>query len=167
MKKLITLLAMLGIVFAPQARASLADEIAEAEAVWLIASWESEIDGNSVSLSFKWVIKDHVLGLHFKGNNNETYSLIALNPESGEVEQTGYGSSGRKSTGKWGPKGDMPMVTLTSKNDEGNSRSMGVAFRRIDHNNIEMQIYSVDANGDVGDFAEFSTEMKRAKEKKK
>ncbi len=167
MKKLITLLAMLGIVFAPQARASLADKIAEAEANWLIASWEAEIDGSSVSLSFKWVIKDHVIGLHFKSSNDETYSLIALNPESSEVEQTGYGSSGRKSTGKWGPKGDMPMVTLTSKNDEGNSRSMGVAFRRIDHNNIEMQIYSVDANGDVGDFAEFSTEMKRAKEKKK
>ena len=105
--------------------------------------------------------------LHFKSSNDETYSLIALNPESGEVEQTGYGRSGRKSTGKWGPKGDMPMVTLTSKNDEGNSRSMGVAFRRIDQNKIEMQIYSVDANGDVGDFAEFSTEMKRAKEKKK
>ena len=59
------------------------------------------------------------------------------------------------------------FVLINSKNDEGNSRSMGVAFRRIDQNNIEMQIYSVDANGDVGDFAEFSTEMKRAKEKKK
>ena len=43
---------------------------------------------------------------------------------------------------------------------------MGVAFRRIDQNNIELQIFPVDADGTVADFSEFSFEMNRVKAKK-
>ena len=43
---------------------------------------------------------------------------------------------------------------------------MAVAFRKIDENNIEAQIFEVDAAGAVGDFSSFSFEMKRKKEKK-
>ena len=96
----------------------------------------------------------------------DSYSLISLNAETDEVEQTGYDNKGRKQTGSWGPKDDMPMLTLTRKDDSGNTNSMGVAFRRIDQNNIELQIYKVDADGTVADFSEFSMEMKRAKGKK-
>ena len=60
----------------------------------------------------------------------------------------------------------MPMMTLTSKDDNGNDSTMGVAFRRIDQNNIELQIFRVDADGTVADFSEFSFEMKRVKAKK-
>ena len=59
------------------------------------------------------------------------------------------------------------MLTLTSKDDNGNTNSMGVAFRRIDQDNIEVQIYRVDAAGTVADFSEFSMEMKRVKAKSK
>ena len=166
MKKLITLLSVLGLAFAPQVQASLADKIAEAEAEWIVGSWEADLDGNKVSLSFNWAIKDHVLAFHFKGNNSESYSLIALNAETDEVEQTGYDNKGKKSKGSWGPKDDMPMMTLTSKDDNGNDSTMGVTFRRIDQNNIELQIYRVDADGNVGDFSEFAFEMKRVKAKK-
>ena len=50
MKKLITLLSVLGLAFAPQVQASLADKIAEAEAEWIVGSWEADLDGNKVSL---------------------------------------------------------------------------------------------------------------------
>ena len=46
MKKLITLLSVLGLAFAPQVQASLADKIAEAEAEWIVGSWEADLDGN-------------------------------------------------------------------------------------------------------------------------
>lgn len=167
MKKLLSLLAVLGLAFAPQAQASLADKIAEAEAEWIVGTWEAETDNGKISLSYKWAIKDYVLASHFKGYDSESYSLIALNAETGEVEQTGYDSKGKKSKGSWGPKDDMPMLTLTSKDDNGNSRSMGIAFRRIDQNNIEIQIFQVDADGNVADFSEFGFELKRAKAKAK
>ena len=167
MKKLLTLLAVLGLAFAPQVQASLADKIVEADAEWIVGTWEAEMDNGKISLSYKWAIKDHVLASHFKGNDSEMFSLIALNSETGEVEQTGYNIKGEKSKGTWGPKDDMPMLTLTSKDDNGNSRSMGIAFRRIDQNNIEIQIFQVDADGNVADFSEFGFELKRAKAKAK
>ena len=43
---------------------------------------------------------------------------------------------------------------------------MAVAFRRIDENNIEAQIFGVDDSGDVEDFSSFSFEMKRKKAEK-
>jgi hypothetical protein len=89
-----------------------------------------------------------------------------LNPKTGEIEQTGYDSAGKKSTGKWGPKDDMPMVTITSTSDTGETKSMAVAFRRIDGNNIEAQIFGVDDSGNVEDFSSFSFEMERKKAKK-
>ena len=139
-KKLIPILTLfVGFVLAPQiqAQSSLSDMIAEAQAEWLIQSWEGDVDGSKVSLSFKWVIEGHVIASHFKGNNSESYSLIAVNPESGEVEQTGYNKDGKKNTGSWGPKDEMPFLKLTSKDGEGNSQTMGVGFRLIDKNNIE------------------------------
>ena len=166
MKKILTIFAVLNLALIPQAQASLADKIAEAKAEWIVGIWEGDIDGNKVILTYWWAIKDHVLASHFKSNDTETYSLISLNAETDEVEQTGYDNKGRKQTGSWGPKDDMPMLTLTRKDDSGNTNSMGVAFRRIDQNNIELQIYRVDADGTVGDFSEYSMEMKRAKGKK-
>ena len=166
MKKILTIFAVLNLALIPQAQASLADKIAEAEDEWIVGIWEGDIDGNKVILTYWWAIKDHVLASHFKSNATETYSLISLNAETDKVEQTGYDNKGRKQIGSWGPKDDMPMLTLTRKDDNGNTNSMGVAFRRIDQNNIELQIYRVDADGTVADFSEFSMEMKRAKGKK-
>ena len=166
MKKLLTLIAIMGLACTQQAQASLADQINENQTDWLLGSWEADIDGNTIALSYKWVLKDHVIASHLKTNDNESYSLIGLNPESGEIEQTGYDSKGKKSTGKWGPKGDMPMLIVKSTSDTGETQSMAVAFRRIDENNIEAQIFEVDASGNAGDFSSISFEMKRKKEKK-
>jgi len=166
MKKLLTLFATIGLAFFPQAQASLADRINENQTEWLLGTWEEDINGTTLTLTYKWVVKDHVIYSHLKTDDSESVSLIALNPESGEIEQTGYDSKGKKSTGKWGPKDDMPMVTVTSKSDTGETRSMAVAFRRIDENNIEAQIYGVDDSGNVDDFSSFSFEMKRKKTKK-
>jgi hypothetical protein len=41
-----------------------------------------------------------------------------------------------------------------------------VAFRRIDGNNIEAQIFGVDDSGNVEDFSSFSFELERKKAEK-
>jgi len=60
----------------------------------------------------------------------------------------------------------MPSVTLTSTSDTGEKGSMAVGFRRIDENNIELQIFQVDDSGVVGDFSIVDLEMKRKKARK-
>ena len=166
MKKLLTLIAIMSLACTQQAQASLADQINENQTDWLLGSWEADINGSTLTLTYKWVVKDHVIGSHLKTDDNESYSLIALNPKTGEIEQTGYDSAGKKSTGKWGPKDDMPMVTITSTSDTGETKSMAVAFRRIDENNIEAQVFGVDDSGNVEDFSSFSFELKRKKAEK-
>ena len=166
MKKLLTIFAIMGLACTHQAQASLADQISENQTDWLLGSWEADIDGRTLTLTYKWVVKDHVIASHLKTDDNESYSLIALNPKTGEIEQTGYDSNGKKSTGKWGPKDDMPMVTISSTSDTGETRSMAVAFRRIDENNIEAQVFGVDGSGNVEDFSSFSFELKRKKAEK-
>ena len=59
------------------------------------------------------------------------------------------------------------MLIVTSMSDTDEKRSMAVAFRKIDENNIEAQIFEVDDSGNAGDFSSFSFEMKRKKEQKK
>jgi len=171
MKKILTLLAITGLAFSHQVQASLADRIGENDVSWIIGTWVGEADGNSITLSYKWAVKDHVISSHFKGVNpqgdaSESVSLIAVNPTTGEIEQTGYDDKGKKSTGKWGPKDGMPSVTLTSTSDTGEKGSMAVGFRRIDENNIELQIFQVDDSGVVGDFSIVDLEMKRKKARK-
>ena len=154
-----------------QNTASLAARIGENDVSWIMGTWVGEADGNSITLSYKWAVKDHVISSHFKGvnpqgNASESVSLIAVNPATGEIEQTGYDDKGKKSTGKWGPKDGMPSVTLTSTSDTGEKGSMAVGFRRIDENNIELQIFQVDDSGVVGDFSIVDLEMKRKKARK-
>ena len=48
----------------------------------------------------------------------------------------------------------------------GSCTALAVAFRRIDGNNIEAQIFGVDDSGNVEDFSSFSFEMERKKAKK-
>jgi hypothetical protein len=43
---------------------------------------------------------------------------------------------------------------------------MAVGFRRIDENNIELQVFQVDDSGVVGDFSIVDLEMKRKKARK-
>ncbi|MDP6794325.1 MAG: hypothetical protein QF721_03215 [Verrucomicrobiota bacterium] len=167
MKKLLILFAIVGMIFSAQAQVSLADRIAEAGTDWLIGSWQAETDdGTALTLAYSWVIKDRVVAARFKSSDNESYSLIAVNPDTDEIEQVGYDSRGRKSKGTWGPKDEMPMVKLESKSDSGEIRGYAVAFRKIDQNNIEAQIFQVDASGNVGDFSDLSLEFKRKQAKK-
>ena len=167
MKKLLPLFATIGLAFSPQAHASLADRINENQTEWLLGTWEADINGTTLTLTYKWVVKDHVIYSHLKTDDSESVSLIALNPESGEIEQTGYDSKGKKSTGKWGPKDDMPMVTVTSKSDTGETRSMAVAFRRIDENNIEAQIRSEEHTYELQSSRKIVCRLLLEKKKKK
>ena len=57
----------------------------------------------------------------------------------------------------------MPLLRTTSTSQNGEKQSMAVGFRKIDENNIELQIFRVDSSGSVSDFSEMDIEMKRKK----
>ena len=110
MKKLITLIIIASSSLIFNSQASLGERIEQDGIGWIIGSWSVERDGNKLEISYKWAVKDHIISSHLKMPGVEGFSVIGINPKSGDVEQSGFNSRGSKITGKWGPKGDMPML---------------------------------------------------------
>ena len=163
MKKLATLFVGLVLAGGVQAQDSLADKINEADTAWILGTWTAATDNGTVELSYKWVVKDYVIASHFKAGDSESHSLIAVDSQSGEVVQTGFDNKGSRSKGTWGPKGEIPMLKMETKTALGETNRLAVAFRRIDQNNIEAQIFELQEDGTVGDFSNFNLEFKRKK----
>ena len=164
MKKIITLLIFASSSLIFDAQASLGEKMNEDGIGWIMGSWSVERDGNKLELSYKWAVKDHIISSHLKMPGVEGFSVIGINPKTGEVEQLGFNSRGSKITGKWSPKGDMPMLKHTSINDADETRTAAIAFRKVDEQTIEVHLFSVDDSGNVGDSADYTFQMTRVKE---
>jgi len=164
MKKIITLIIIASSSLIFNSQASLGERIEQDGIGWIIGSWSVERDGNKLEISYKWAVKDHIISSHLKMPGVEGFSVIGINPKSGDVEQSGFNSRGSKITGKWGPKGDMPMLKYTSINDADETQTAAVAFRKVDEKTIEVHIFSADDSGKVGDSADYTFEMTKVKE---
>ena len=164
MKKLITFIIIASSSLIFNSQASLGERIEQDGIGWIIGSWSVERDGNKLEISYKWAVKDHIISSHLKMPGVEGFSVIGINPKSGDVEQSGFNSRGSKITGKWGPKGDMPMLKYTSINDADETQTAAVAFRKVDEKTIEVHIFSADDSGKVGDSADYTFEMTKVKE---
>ena len=164
MKKFITLIIIASSSLIFNSQASLGERIEQDGIGWIIGSWSVERDGNKLEISYKWAVKDHIISSHLKMPGVEGFSVIGINPKSGDVEQSGFNSRGSKITGKWGPKGDMPMLKYTSINDADETQTAAVAFRKVDEKTIEVHIFSADDSGKVGDSADYTFEMTKVKE---
>ena len=147
--------------FVANAQASLGEMMKENGIDWILGSWKAEQDGNAVTLSYKWSVEGHVISSHLKMGSNETYALIGINPKSGKVEHLGFNNKGDKTTGEWMPFGDLPMLKVKSINESAEERSMAVAFKKVDDETIELQIYSVDDSGNVASSSDYTFEMKK------
>ena len=73
----------------------------------------------------------------------------------------GFNNKGDKTTGEWMPFGDLPMLKVKSINESAEERSMAVAFKKVDDETIELQIYSVDDSGNVASSSDYTFEMKK------
>lgn len=164
MKKIITLIIFASSLLVFASQASLSEKMNEDGISWIMGSWSVERDGNKLEISYKWAVKDHIIASHLKMPGVEGFSVIGINPKTGDVEQSGFNSRGSKITGKWGPRGDMPMLKYTSINGADETQTAAAAFRKVDEKTIEVHIFSADDSGNVGDSADYTFQMTRVKE---
>ena len=164
MKKLITLIIVASASLIFNSQASLGERMEQDGIGWIMGSWSVERDGNKLEISYKWAVKDHIISSHLKMPGVEGFSVIGINPKTGDVEQSGFNSRGSKISGKWGPKGDLPMLKYTSINDADETQTAAVAFRKVDDQTIEVHIFSADDSGNVSEAADYTFQMKRVKE---
>ena len=162
MKKLLLTLITCS-AFIVNAQAPLGEMMKENGIDWILGSWKAEQDGNTMALSYKWSVEGHVISSHLKMGSNESFGVIGINPKSGKVEQSGFNNKGEKVTGEWMPFGDLPLLKFQTSNESGEERSMAVAFKKVDDETIELQIYSVDDSGNIASSSEYNLEMKKSK----
>jgi hypothetical protein len=80
----------------------LSDVMREARVDRLIGTWVDEgSKGVGLKQTFQWKLKDRIIEHTSKDPNNESVALIALHPESGEVQHTGGDRDGATFNGSW------------------------------------------------------------------
>ena len=163
MKKLLLIPIFLCTSLLSVSQASFAEMLKENGIEWIIGSWKAELDGNTMTLNYKWAVEGHAISTHVKLPDSESFGVIGINPKTGKVEQSGFNNKGQKVTGEWMPWGDLPLVKIKVDSESGDSNHMAVAFRKIDDETIELQIISVDEDGTIGSSAEYTFEMKKSK----
>ena len=163
MKKLLLIPIFLCTSLLSVSQASFAEMLKENGIEWIIGKWKAELDGNTMTLNYKWAVEGHAISTHVKLPDSESFGVIGINPKTGKVEQSGFNNKGQKVTGEWMPWGDLPLLKRSTVSDSGEERTMAVAFRKIDDETIELQIISVDEDGTIGSSAEYTFEMKKSK----
>jgi DNA-binding beta-propeller fold protein YncE len=80
----------------------LSDVMREAGVDRLIGTWVDEgSKGAGLKQTFRWKLKDRIVEHTSKDPNNESVALIALHPESGEVQHNGGDRDGATFKGAW------------------------------------------------------------------
>jgi YVTN family beta-propeller protein len=102
----------------------LSDVMREARVDRLIGTWVDEgSKGVGLKQTFQWKLKDRIIEHTSKDPNNESVALIALHPESGEVQHTGGDRDGATFKGTWddSPEGDalLKVSFVNAKLEQG------------------------------------------------
>lgn len=90
----------------------LGDVMREARVDRLIGTWvDATNHGAGLKQTFRWAIQDRVIEFTSKDPNNESIALIALHPQSGNVQHTGGDRDGATFQGVWDvtPEGDARL----------------------------------------------------------
>ena len=56
MKKILTVFTSVVMAYSAQAQQSLGEQINENGVEWILGTWEAEVDGNTMTLSYKWAL---------------------------------------------------------------------------------------------------------------
>lgn len=109
----------------PEGRGQLlSDVMREGGVDRLIGTWV-DAGGNGAGLkqTFRWKVQDRIVEHTSRDPNNESVALIALNPESGEVQHTGGDRDGATFKGAWdiSPEGDalLKVSFVNAKLEQG------------------------------------------------
>ncbi len=102
----------------------LSDVMREAGVDRLIGTWvDTGSKGAGLKQTFRWKLKDRIIEHTSKDPNNESVALIALNPESGEVQHHGGDRDGATFRGAWdvSPEGDalLKVSFVNAKLEQG------------------------------------------------
>jgi YVTN family beta-propeller protein len=112
----------------------LGDVLRDAKWGRLIGTWVDEPTGGKTSrTTFAWKIKDVLIESAHRDSSNESFALIGVNPETGEVFHNGADRGGSMFAGKWefSPDGDATL-NISYVNTDAQKGTLKLRYRLKD-----------------------------------
>jgi len=131
---------------------------------WLIGKWAGETpDGDRYEIEYKWVLKDHVISMHFKGFNIEYHGIIFYKADDEEVVQIGVDQNGRNGKGTWLAEYGKAVWRNEHPGEYGEVSRMAFVYSKTDAETMKAEIHSFDEYGELSEDPGFTLEYKRQK----
>lgn len=141
-------LALAGSFLAAHAQSSLVDLVNEAQAEWMMGTWEGTTDnGDALTHSFAWDLDKKVIVMKGKASDMAYLGVTAIDPDTGEPKYTGYDNRGAVSKGTWGEESGDVALTIESNSPTDGKRKFAVVFGKAAGGGLELRMHGVDQWG--------------------
>ena len=117
----------------------------------LIGTWvDQDTNGQAISLTYTWRIKNRVLGLSIRMPGDNSEALIAVAPESGEVMHVSADENGGVGMGKWAEENGVATLTLKTVDSDKKEETVKVSHQ-ITNDKLVVGVKNV-ATGNGGEI---------------
>ena len=116
---------------------TLAEKLEEVGLGALIGTWvDSDSNGDQITVTYTWRVKDHALGMSVKTPNRTSEALIGLDSKTGEVIHTTHDDKGGSGQGKWAEENDVATLTLTVIDSEKKETNLRITHKIVDNKQL-------------------------------
>ncbi|MCB1125697.1 MAG: hypothetical protein KDM81_04320 [Verrucomicrobiae bacterium] len=149
LKRTITLaLVLAGSCLAAHAQPSLRDLVNEAQAEWMMGTWEGPTDdGQTLTHTFAWDLDKKIIVMKGKVGDMAYLGITAIDPETGEPKYSGYDSQGTVSKGTWSEESGDVALRIDGHSPTEGKRKIGVVFGKASGGGLQLRMHGVDQWG--------------------
>jgi len=164
LKKSAILIALASMLCLAQAQQSLGDMASGAGLDWMAGEWQSANDsGNTVLLEFKPDLDKHIVLVHHKDQRSESKGIVLVDPTTGQPKYYNGNNLGGTGTGVWSAERKKAILKYKHTDAEGKTAKMGLTFAKLDDDSMEVKIFALGDDDQLGDEARVTTTFKRKK----
>jgi hypothetical protein len=164
LRKIAVLLAMFGLLTTAYAEKSLGELAAEGGVDWLVGQWQLDSDsGDGSTLSFKAELDNHVVTVIYKDQRSETKGMIFLPPGTMEPKYYSGDDKGGVGIGVWSAEDNKAILKNKHTDSEGKVIKMAITFAKLDANSMEIKIFDLDDQNQMGSDARVTAKFVRKK----
>ncbi len=121
---------------------TLMSTLKEAEWDGIIGTWvDEETRGKNNTTTYAWKIKDRVVEVHTKSQDNETVALMGVNAQNRQVFHMGADKQGGSSLGEWKIDADgSAVLSLAFTGPDGTQGSLQMRHKMLGKDKMQITI---------------------------
>jgi hypothetical protein len=159
-----TAVVLLGMLSVSYAQNILGQMVKEVGVDWIIGQWETTTKGgDTVTVTFKADLNDHIGTIHYKDPRLESKGIVVVDPESGIAKYYLGDNQGGVGAGVWSAEDQKAILKIKLTAADGKSTRMGMIFRKVDADTIEVKHYELSDTEELGHQIRATLTLKRKK----